>query len=176
MTNGQPIQDIAHPQLSWDHSWSHDWNKGMLSLLAQKFIADIKDGTRPLLPAYAQTSQKNIALLTTYVSTLTPPTVRRFIEDKLKRTQAAYRLKRKAPSEDVFRVQLSNKKRITAIADRHGSRRQLVGGYLSRQMTMFNLLCLSFISGVAKLFRNETQIQSPGKQFKKLSTCSRLKV
>ncbi|KAK7676510.1 hypothetical protein QCA50_020528 [Cerrena zonata] len=126
MMNGQPIQNIARPQLSWEHSWSHDWNKGMLSLLAQQFIADIKDGSHPLLPPNGQTPQQNVALLTTYVSTLTSVSVRHFIEGKLKRTQAAYRLRQKAPSEDVFQVEFANKKRKTAIADRHGSIRQLL--------------------------------------------------
>lgn len=128
MMNGTPNPDIARPRLVWGQPWSHEWNRAVLFMLSQKFLADIQSGTRPLLSAAA--SRNKVAQLDMHVSTLSPATVQNLIQNKLKRTQGLSRRRAKAASESHFQSQIADRNAINNRTDRQSSRRHAVSSIL----------------------------------------------
>lgn len=122
MTNGSPLQNVTSPQLAWDKPWSHQWNKGMTFLLSQKFLEEIRSGTRPLLTARTSTPRSNITSLEVYVSSLTPKVVQSLIQNKLHRTRTVYLVQSKASNED----EQADLKIRRSTNQRRSSRRKLV--------------------------------------------------
>lgn len=124
MQNGVPIPDVSRPRLLWDQPWSHDWNKGILFRLSQKYLEEIKNGSRPLLASAA--SQSAVAEIAKHISTLKPTLVQRLIENKLKRTKSLFRIRKKALTDNDFQAQMTSKSSSDSRMDRQNSRRHLV--------------------------------------------------
>ena len=133
--NGTPEQDVSRPQLAWDLSWTHQWNDGMLFNLAGRFLEEIRNKSRPLMPPHLQTTQSNVDKLKKFVTELTQISVQQLIRAKLQRARTAYRVKARAPSAAEFQAEWSIKTATQSVKDRHSSRRVLVLSYSHRNKT-----------------------------------------
>ena len=101
-THGAPVQDLLRPQLAWHKPWTFSWNRGMLYMLAEQFLTEIRTGSRPLTRDHTRVHLSNITRLKEYVSTLTAPAIQILIQNKLRRAHSLVLAAAKTPDKAQF--------------------------------------------------------------------------
>lgn len=126
LENNCPQQDANDPRLAWHKPFSYSWNRGMLSCVARRFLREVEDEERPLLPSSRCMPLQDLENLKDALSKLKRIQVISLIENKLKRAQAIYRLQQRSSTELEFRAKLASRSESNTIKDRRAARRSTV--------------------------------------------------
>ena len=116
---GEPQPDVAHPRFVWASPWTHSWNSGMVYMLSEKFLSDVRSGTRGL--SYRKLTTAQVQALQKHVTSLTNVQVQKLIQNKLKRSKVKFRKAASGRADTGVDDQAKHAK-----ADRQASRRRLV--------------------------------------------------
>ena len=125
-THGSPVQDVSRPQLAWHKPWSYSWNRGMLYMLAEQFLTEIRSGTRSLIRNHNGVHLSNITRLKEHVSALTAPAIQTLIQNKLRRAHSLILAAAKTPDPAQFQRERQQHNLTRAARERRASRRKLV--------------------------------------------------
>ena len=98
----------------------------MTYMLAEQFLKEIRNGSRPLVRDLSKVPLSNVTHLKTHVSALTPRTVQGLIHNKLRRTHTLFLAAAKAPDQTQFKKERQQQDKERATRERRASRRKLV--------------------------------------------------
>lgn len=139
-THGAPVQDLLRPQLAWHKPWTFSWNRGMLYMLAEQFLTEIRDGSRALVPDRRRVPLSNTTQLKDHVSMLTVSAIQTLIQNKLRRAHSLVLAAAKTPDQAQFRRERQQYDLARAARERRASRRKLVHIYsVSSRFSIDNL-------------------------------------
>ena len=98
----------------------------MTYMLAEKFLVEIRTGSRSLIRDYNRVPLINITSLDQYVSKLNPKQVQVMIQNKLRRTHSLALAAAKVSDPAQFQQQRQQQNKERATRERRASRRKLV--------------------------------------------------
>ena len=98
----------------------------MTYMLAERFLTEIRDGSRPLVRDRGKVPFSNITQLNHHISTLTPKGVQTLIQNKLRRTHTIVLAASKASDQAQFKKERQQQDKERATRERRSSRRKLV--------------------------------------------------
>ena len=98
----------------------------MLYMLAERFLTEIRDGSRPLVRDQNTVPLSNITRLKEYVSGLTAPAIQVLIQNKLRRAHSLVLAAARTPDQAQFQRERQQYNLARAAKERKASRRKLV--------------------------------------------------
>ena len=98
----------------------------MLYMLAERFLTEIRSGSRPLVRNRSKIPFSSITCLDDHVRKLNVLTIQTLIQNKLRRTHSLVLSAAKAPDQAQFRREQQQRNLVRATRERRASRRKLV--------------------------------------------------
>ena len=98
----------------------------MLYMLAERFLTEIRNGSRPLVRDRSKVPRSNITRLDEHVRALTVMAVQTLIQNKLRRAHSVVLAAAKVPDPAQFQRERQQHSLARATRERRASRRKLV--------------------------------------------------